>query len=163
MAAANTVRVEGESITLTGTAKAVTIPTSAGLNGDADANGVVAKLGDLGNGAGNTAILTHPSSLSTGPYVLMVSAANADQSSNLNYNPQVVNRFLDVTEAGGATTRGTFRNGYSWNSFWDTSIPLDLTTASGSLTLGNASAYAPDIDVITLAKLTAGSASTTAR
>ncbi|MEK6343011.1 MAG: hypothetical protein V4737_04090, partial [Curtobacterium sp.] len=107
--------------------------------------------------------LSRPSGLGAGSYVLTVSAANAEQSSNLNYNPQVVNRFLDVTEAGGATTRGTVRNGYSWNSFWDTSIPLDLTTANGALTLGNASAYAPDLDVVTLAKLAAGSPTTVAR
>lgn len=162
-ATANTVRVEGESLALAGTAKAVTIPASAGSNGDADANGVVTKLGDLGNGPDNTATLTRPSAFGAGAYVLTVSAANAEQSSNLNYNPQVVNRFLDVTEAGGATTRGTFRNGYSWNSFWDTSIPLDLTTTNGSLTLGNAGAYAPDVDVVTLAKLVAGNASTIAR
>lgn len=162
-ATANAVRVEGESLALAGTAKAIAIPASAGSNGDADANGVVTKLGDLGNGSGNTATLTRPAALGSGAYVLTVSAANAEQSSNLNYNPQVVNRFLDVTEAGGATTRGTFRNGYSWNSFWDTSIPLDLTTSNGALTLGNASAYAPDVDVVTLAKLVAGSPSTSAR
>ncbi|MFJ4221909.1 CBM35 domain-containing protein [Curtobacterium luteum] len=162
-ATANAVRVEAENLTLAGTAKAVSVPASAGSNGDADANGVVTKLGDLGNGTGNTATLTRPTALGAGSYVLTVSAANAEQSSNLNYNPQVVNRFLDVTEAGGATTRGTVRNGYSWNSFWDTSIPLDLTTANGALTLGNASAYAPDLDVVTLAKLAAGSATTVAR
>lgn len=162
-ATANAVRVEGESLTLAGSARAVTLPASTGSNGDADANGNVTELGFLGNGSANTATLTRPSALGAGAYVLTVSAANADQSSNLNYNPQVVNRFLDVTESGGATARGTFRNGYSWNSFWDTSIPLDLTTASGALTLGNASAYAPDIDVVSLAKLQAGSATTAAR
>ncbi|MGU3411223.1 hypothetical protein ACLBWP_14020 [Microbacterium sp. M1A1_1b] len=162
-ASANAVRVQAEQLALAGTAKPVTIPASAGSNGDADTNGVVTELGFLGNGAGNTATLARPSSLGAGAYVLTASAANADQSSNLNYNPQVVNRFLDVTEAGGATTRGTFRNGYSWNSFWDTSIPLDLTTTSGALTLGNASAFAPDLDVVTLAKLVAGGATTTAR
>ncbi|WP_255252614.1 CBM35 domain-containing protein [Curtobacterium sp. 'Ferrero'] len=162
-AAADAVRVEGESLTLAGAAKAVSLPASTGSNGDADANGVVTELGYLGNGAANTATLTRPSALGAGAYVLTVSAANAEQTSNLNYNPQVVNRFLDVSEAGGSTARGTFRNGYSWNSFWDTSIPLDLTTTNGALTLGNATAYAPDIDVVTLAKLVAGSATTSAR
>lgn len=156
-------RVEGENLALAGTAQAVVIPASAGSNGDADSTGAVTKLGYLGNGSANTATLSRPSGFGAGPYVLTVSAANADQSSNLNYNPQVVNRFLDVTETGGTTTRGTFRNDYSWSSFWDTSIPLDLTTASGELVLGNETAYAPDIDVVTLAKLVAGSASTTKR
>lgn len=161
--ASNAVRVEAENLALAGSAQPVVIPASSGSNGDADSTGAVTKLGYLGNGSGNTATLARPSGFGTGAYVLTVSAANGDQSSNLNYNPQVVNRFLDVTEAGGATTRGTFRNNYSWTSFWDTSIPLDLTTASGALTLGNATAWAPDIDVVTLAKLVGGAASTVAR
>ncbi|MEN0084085.1 MAG: CBM35 domain-containing protein [Leifsonia sp.] len=161
--ASNATKVEAEKLALAGSAQPVVIPASAGSNGDADSTGAVTKLGYLGNGSGNTATLARPSGFGAGAYVLTVSASNADQSSNLNYNPQVVNRFLDVTEAGGGTTRGTFRNNYSWTSFWDTSIPLDLTTASGALTLGNATAWAPDIDVVTLAKLVGGTASTVAR
>ncbi len=157
---ANVYRAEAESLTLSGTAVVQTIPADVGSNGSADSSGVVREVGYIGNGSGNTITLTRPASFGVGNYVLVVGAANAERNSGINYNPQVVSRFLDVTEAGGGTTRGAFRHNYSWNSFWDKSIPLTLTTASGSLTLGNAAAYAPDIDTIALARFVTGTPAT---
>jgi hypothetical protein len=113
-------------------------------------------VGFVGNGADNTITMNRPASFGAGDYTLVVGYANAERNNGINYNPQVVSRFLDITESGGGTTRGAFRHNYSWNSFWDKSIPLTLTTASGSLTMGNATAYAPDIDTITLAKFVTG-------
>ncbi len=156
----NVYRAEAESLTLSGTAVVQAIQAGAGSNGSADSSGVVRDVGYIGNGSGNTITLTRPASFGAGNYVLVVGAANAERNSGINYNPQVVSRFLDVTEAGGGTTRGAFRHNYSWNSFWDKSIPLRLTTASGSLTLGNAAAYAPDIDTIALAKFVTGTPAT---
>jgi hypothetical protein len=153
---ANVYRAPAESLTLGGAAVVQTIGAGAGSNGSADASGVVRDVGYIGNGAGNTVTLPRPASFGPGEYVLVVAATNAERNSGINYNPQVVSRFLDVTEAGGGTTRAAFRHNYSWNSFWDKSIPLTLTTASGSLTLGNATAYAPNIDTVALAKFVAG-------
>ncbi|HTI27523.1 MAG TPA: hypothetical protein VL652_41450, partial [Kutzneria sp.] len=49
-----------------------------------------------------------------------------------------------------------FRNDYAWNSYWDKTIPLSLTTASGTLVLGNSTAYGPNLDTVTLAKFIGG-------
>jgi len=144
----------------TSTSASHSTPAAAGSNGSADSSGVVRDVGYIGNDADNTVTLTRPASFGVGNYVLVVGAANAERNSGINYNPQVVSRFLDVTEAGGGTTQGAFRHNYSWNSFWDKSIPLALTTASGSLTLGNAAAYAPDIDTVALAKFVTGTSVT---
>lgn len=161
--AGNSVRVEAESLARSGTAAVRTIAPADGSNGSADATGAVRALGYVGNGAGNTATLARPSGFGAGQYVLTLSAANADKSAAINYNPQVISRFVDVTEAGGGSTRVTARHNYSWNSFWDYAQPLQFTTATGALTLGNAAAYAPDIDTVTLSKLVVGTPSTVAR
>ncbi|NQX24760.1 hypothetical protein HQQ79_13385 [Curtobacterium sp. VKM Ac-2852] len=158
---ANASRVEAEDLTLAGTARAQTLP--AGSNGSADQQGTVRDVGFIGNGSGNTMTWQRPPGFGAGDYVLTVAAANADKTSAINYNPQFVSRSLDVTENGGQTTKASFRNTYSWSSFWDRSVPVRLSTATGSLTFGNATAYAPDVDAITLAKLVVGTPTTTAR
>ncbi|TIC79108.1 CBM35 domain-containing protein [Nocardioides sp. GY 10127] len=152
---------QAEDLDLAGTAGVRTLAASSGSNGSADASGVVSYVGDLGNGSGNTATLERPAGLGKGAYVLTMGYANAERSSGINYNPQVVSRFLDVAEDGGGTTRVPFRHNYSWSSFWDVSVPLDLTTATGALVLGNASAYGPDLDTVALSRLVAGAPVTT--
>ncbi|MFT2711148.1 CBM35 domain-containing protein [Clavibacter sp. Sh2126] len=159
----NAVRVEAEQLARAGATAIRTLPASSGSNGSADAQSAVGVLGSLGGGAGNTATMTRPSGLGAGDYVLTLSAANADKTAAINYNPQVISRFVDVSEAGGARARVTVRHDYSWSSFWDYAQPVTLTTAGGALTLGNASAYAPDIDTVTLAKQAVGSPVTTSR
>jgi hypothetical protein len=72
----------------------------------------------------------------------------------------VISRFLDISEAGGGTVRAAFRHNYSWNSYWDKTVPLTLTTDGGTLTLGNATAYGPNIDTITLARFVIGTPTT---
>ncbi len=79
--------------------------------------------------------------------------ANAEKNTGHAYNTDVITRFLDVTEDGGATTRGAFRNNYSWKGFWTHTVPLDLTTASGSLRLGNTTGNAPNIDWLAISPL----------
>ena len=160
---ANSLRVEAETLARAGTTAVQTIPASGGSNGSADSSGVVRALGFLGNGAGNTATMARPAGFGAGQYVLTLSAANADKTPAINYNPQVISRFVDVEEAGGASTRVTARHNYAWTSFWDYAQPLQLITGTGALTFGNAAAYAPDIDTVTVSKLTAGSPSTVAR
>ncbi|TDQ02465.1 MULTISPECIES: CBM35 domain-containing protein [unclassified Leifsonia] len=143
-------RSEAEALPLSGTAVVQTDP--AGSNGSADAQGVVRHVGYLGNGPANTLTVPRPSGFAAGDYQLVIGAANADKSAAINYNPQVISRFLDVAEAGGATTRAAFRHNYSWSSYWDKTVPLTLSTDGGALSLGNATAYGPNVDTVTLAK-----------
>ena len=65
----------------------------------------------------------------------MLGATNADKAAAINYNPQVISRFVDVTEAGGSTVRAAVRHNYSWSSYWDKTIPLALTTVDGRRSL----------------------------
>ncbi len=160
---ANVYRAQAESLPRAGTAAVASYPKSTGVFGSEDAGGTVSYVGFVGLGAGNTVTLNRPSSFGAGDYVLTVGAANAERSGSHSYNPQVVDRFIDVTEAGGGTTRGAVRTTYAWTNFWDKSIPVTTTTASGALTLGNATAYAPDLDTVSLARLVAGTPTTTAR
>ncbi|MEV0629729.1 hypothetical protein [Nonomuraea wenchangensis] len=141
-------RVEAERARLAGTAKAVTVPATSASN----ASGGV-YVGDLGNGAGNTLTLARPAGFGAGEYVLLTHYANADRNTGHPYNTDVISRFLDITETGGATTRGVFRHSYAWDNFWPQATPLTLTTQDGALVLGNAGAYGPNVDRLELARL----------
>ncbi|MFP3464108.1 CBM35 domain-containing protein [Leifsonia sp. SIMBA_070] len=156
--AANVFRSEAEALPRSGAAVVQTAGRNS--NGSADAAGVVRDVGYLGNGAANTLTVPRPNGFAAGEYQLVLGATNADKAAAINYNPQVISRFLDVSETGGATVRAAFRHNYSWDSFWDKTIPLTLTTTSGALTLGNATAYAPNLDTVTLAKFVAGTPTT---
>ncbi|WP_182902738.1 CBM35 domain-containing protein [Microbispora sp. H10830] len=141
-------RVEAEQARRAGTARVVTVPATSGSNASAGAY-----VGDVGNGAGNTLTLTRPSGFGPGEYVLVAHYANADRNTGHPYNTDVISRFLDITETGGATARGVFRHSYAWDNFWSQATPLTLTTASGALVLGNTTAYAPNLDRFELAPL----------
>jgi hypothetical protein len=138
-------RVEAEQARLAGTARVV----GAGSGSNVSAG---AYVGDLGNGAANTLTLTRPAGFGPGQYVLVTHYANADRNTGHAYNTDVISRFLDITETGGATTRGVFRHNYAWDNFWPQATPLTLTTANGALVLGNAGAFGPNIDRLELAR-----------
>ncbi|MGN7861230.1 CBM35 domain-containing protein [Microbacterium sp. 22303] len=149
---------EAETLPRSGAAVVQTEPANS--NGSADAQGVVRDVGYIGNGAANTLTIPRPSGFAAGDYQLVIAAANADKSAAINYNPQVISRFLDITETGGDVARAAFRHNYSWNSFWDKTVPLTLTTDAGALTLGNATAYGPNVDTVTLARFVSGAPTT---
>jgi len=151
---ANVFRSEAEALPLSGAARVQT--DAAGSNGSADASGTVHDVGYIGNGAGNTVAIPRPSGFGAGDYQLVLGASNDDKAGAINYNPQVISRFLDITETGGSAARAAFRNDYAWNSYWDKTVPLSLTTAGGTLVLGNSTAYGPNLDTVTLAKFVAG-------
>nr|SBO97715.1 Possible beta-xylosidase diverged, family 5/39 of glycosyl hydrolases and alpha-amylase C (Greek key) C-terminal domain [Nonomuraea gerenzanensis] len=138
-------RVEAEQARLAGTARVVS--ATGGSNASAGAY-----VGDLGDGAGNTLTLTRPAGAGPGQYVLVTHYANADRNTGHPYNTDVISRFLDIAETGGGTTRGVFRHNYAWDNFWPQTTPLTLTTPSGSLVLGNASAFGPNVDRLELAR-----------
>jgi hypothetical protein len=152
------VTIEAENVVRHGTTTVNTYPTDSGSN----ASGLKA-LGFVGNGAGNTfEIPRGPGFDKPGAYDIAVSYANAELGGPHAYNPQVVDRRLEVTETGGAPTAGHayFRYTYAWDSFLERTIAVDLKTASGSLVFGNPDAYAPDVDKITIAPTTIGSPTT---
>jgi chitodextrinase len=108
-------------------------------------------VGYIGNGAANYLTLARPAGMPAGDYDLVVRYANAAKNTGHAYNTDVISRFLDITEAGGTTTRGAFRHNYSWNGFWTQTVPVQLTTGTGSLALGNTTGWAPNIDWLRLA------------
>ncbi|MFF4055414.1 CBM35 domain-containing protein [Streptomyces sp. NPDC001668] len=108
-------------------------------------------VGDIGNGAGNT--LTVPvKAAKAGRYVMSVRYANNQVSGSGNYNTNVVSRAADIT-VDGSTQTVMFRNSYSWSNYWYLPVPVTLKAGVNSVTFGNDSAYAPDIDRITVAPL----------
>ncbi|MEQ4722171.1 hypothetical protein [Nonomuraea sp. B19D2] len=141
-------RVEAEQAPRAGTAQVVDVPATSGSNASGKAY-----VGYVGNGAGNTVTLPRPDGSGPGEYVLTVHYANADRNTGHAYNTDVISRFLDITETGGATTRGVFRHNYAWDNFWPQATPITLTTEKGALVLGNAKAYGPNIDRLELARL----------
>ncbi|GFJ95908.1 hypothetical protein [Phytohabitans rumicis] len=150
------VTVQGEDTIRHGTAVVNTYPDGSGSN----ASGLKG-VGFVGNGAGNTfEVPRGPGFDKPGDYNIAVTYANAELSGRHDYNPQVVDRRLEVTETGGGSAYAYFRYTYAWNSFLERTIPVRLTTAGGSLVFGNPTAYAPDIDKVVIAPLTVGTPTT---
>ena len=69
-----------------------------------------------------------------------------------NYNTNVVSRAADIS-VNGTTKTVMFRNSYSWSNFWDLPVPVTLKAGVNTVTFGNSTAYAPDIDKVTVAPL----------
>jgi len=161
-AAADTaaVTIEAENTVRRG---ATTINTYADSSGS-NASGLKS-LGYVGNGAANTfEVPRGPGFDKPGEYNIAVSYANAELGGRHDYNPQVIDRRLEVTETGGTgTTHAYFRYTYTWNSFLERTIPVKLTTAGGALVFGNPTAYAPDIDKLIIAPITVGTPTTVAQ
>jgi hypothetical protein len=152
------VTIEAENTVRHGATVVNTYAASSGSN----ASGLKG-LGFIGNGSGNTFEVARSVGFNTpGLYDIAVTYANAELGGQHAYNPQVVDRRLEVKESGGASTAGHayFRYTYAWNSFLERTIPVKLDTSGGSLVFGNASAFAPDIDRINIAPVTVGSPST---
>ncbi|MFJ9901109.1 CBM35 domain-containing protein [Streptomyces sp. NPDC091280] len=108
-------------------------------------------VGYIGNGSGNT-LTFQVNAASAGRYVLNVRYANDQVSGSGNYNTNVVSRATDISVNGTATTV-MFRNNYSWSSWWDLPVPGTLKAGTNTITLSNSSAYAPNVDRLTVAPL----------
>ncbi|MCI2959485.1 hypothetical protein MN032_17510 [Agromyces atrinae] len=150
--------IEAEDATLAGAA-AITRPNaSAGSNASGGAY-----VGFIGNGEANTFTVDRQEAFSApGDYDVVVHFANAETSGRHDYNPQVVDRLLTVTETGSPETASSkyFRYTYSWDSFWERTIPLTLTTTDGALVFGNTDGYAPNVDKVVIAPVIAGAPTT---
>ncbi|EEP74967.1 hypothetical protein MCAG_05294 [Micromonospora sp. ATCC 39149] len=153
------VTVEAEDAVRRGAVRVVQYPDASGSN----ASGL-AGLGYVGDGAANTfEVPRGPGFDRPGHYNVTVTYANAELGGNHDYNPQVIDRRLNVTETGGGSAHAYFRYTYAWNSFLERTIPVRLSTADGPLVFGNPDAYAPDIDKISIAPVTLGAPTTVRR
>lgn len=109
-------------------------------------------IGWLGNSAASTATFTVDAPRA-GRYALVVSYGHNDRRDNGHaYNTDIMSRTADIT-VGGATQKVTFKNTWSWDDFWTLGVPVTLKQGSNTLTIGNASAWAPDIDRVELAPI----------
>lgn len=109
-------------------------------------------VGYIGNGAANT-LTVQVNSASAGRYVMNVRYANNQVAGSGNYNTNVVSRAAQIGVNGTARTV-MFRNNYSWNNYWDLPVPVTLNAGTNTITFANSSAYAPNIDRVTVAPLT---------
>jgi hypothetical protein len=131
---------------------------SAVLTGDA---GLVAcahastgsRITGLGDGPANTARFTVDAPRA-GRHLLVVHYAHDDRRDNGHaYNTDVVSRTADIAVGAGAPLRATFKNTWSPHDFWTLAVPVDLAAGPQTVTFGNASGPAPDIDRIELGRI----------
>jgi hypothetical protein len=136
---------DAERVTLAGGVRRENVSAPTNVSGE--------QIGWLGGGAANTATIARGEALPAGDYDLQVRYSNAEKNTGHAYNADIITRFLDVSEVGGETARGSFRHNYSWKGFWTHSMPVTLSTESGDIVLGNATSYAPNLDWVALAPL----------
>lgn len=149
--------VEAESGSYAGGAATRAIASATGTN--ASGGAVAGWVGNAG-----TLQIARPSGVNTaGAYEVVVYYSNAELSGSHAYNPQVVDRRIDVREGAGGTIVGSgyFRYTYSWDSVQQRTISVNLASSS-PLVFGNASAWAPDIDKIVIAPVVVGVPTTVA-
>jgi hypothetical protein len=108
-------------------------------------------VGFIGNGAANTLTFTGVRAPRAGTYRVMVSYADDDRAGTGNYNTNLVDRAFTVTTSAGTDETLYARNTYSWDQFVAIELTVRLAAGSNTITFGNPSAYAPNIDKITVA------------
>jgi hypothetical protein len=152
------VAIEAEDMKLHGQAAVSDLADSTGTNASGGSF-----VGWIGNGTANAVEIDREGFAAAGDYDITVFYANAETSGQHDYNPQVVDRLLEVQEGGESVGHAYFRYTYSWHSFWQRTIPVTLSTADEPLRLGNANAWAPDIDRVVIAPRSIGEPTTVAR
>jgi hypothetical protein len=140
------VSIEAEDAVLHGAAAATTLAESTGTNASGGTF-----VGWIGNGADNAIEIPRDGFAEAGEYDVTVHYANAELSGDHDYNPQVVDRLLQVQEGDAEVGHAYFRYTYSWDSFFQRSIAVTLSTADEPLRLGNADAWAPNVDRVVIA------------
>src|SRR5581483_3751397 len=108
-------------------------------------------VGYLGNGSGNTLTFGNVTAAKAGRYTVVVHYAENDRSGSGNYNTNIESRTAQLTVNGGSPTTLTFRNTYGWSDWWSLPATVTLNAGTNTLTFGNSSSYAPDIDSIEVA------------
>jgi hypothetical protein len=108
-------------------------------------------VGWIGNGADNTLTFTGVTAPWPGTYRVILSHACNDRAGSDNYNVNLINRGFTVTTSAGTQLTAWARNTYSWSQFNTMELTVRLAAGGNTITFGNPSAYAPDIDKITVA------------
>jgi len=134
---------EGASATLAGGAKLVdSVHASAG-----------SYIGELGNSPSSTAEFTVDAP-KAGRYLLVVHYAHNDRRDNGHaYNTDIMSRTADITVGSGLARKVAFKNTWSRDDYWTQGVPVDLRKGPNKVTIGNATAWAPDIDRIELGRV----------
>jgi len=109
------------------------------------------QVGFVGAGAGNTLRFNNVTVPTAGRYRMVVAYANAEVVGDHQYNNNIVDRGADISVNGGAARRTYFRNTLSWTTFRTTVVDVDLAAGANTITFGNSTAYAPDLDLIRIA------------
>ncbi len=135
------VAIEAEDAVLHGAAAVTTLDASTGTNASGSAY-----VGWIGDGGANAIEIPREGFAAAGDYDLTVYYANAELSGDHDYNPQVVDRRLEVQEGSEQVGHAYFRYTYSWDSFLQRSLAVTLSTADEPLRLGSAESWAPNID-----------------
>ena len=87
----------------------------------------------------------------TGEFVVVMTYANAELRGEHDYNPQVVDRLVEVWEGEGRVGRARCRYTYSWENFFERAIPVAVTTSDEPLRLLSPSGELPIIREVTVA------------
>lgn len=106
-------------------------------------------VGWIGHGAGSTLTFTEVIAPWSGLYRVILSYACNERAGSDNYNVNLIDWGFTVTTSAGSQLTACARNTYSWSQF--NTMELTVALAANTITFGNPSAYAPDIDKITVA------------
>ncbi|MDR2373968.1 MAG: hypothetical protein LBD77_07705, partial [Bifidobacteriaceae bacterium] len=170
--------IEAEAATLNGAATVVASPSNAGTNASGGAY-----VTGAGQGAENYVVVARDQKVAAeGDYAVTVSYSNQNVSGSHSYNPQVVDVRLSIAENGtdGYEEVGSSGMRYTnhWESFWNRTVNVHLSSSDGALKLQSAALMEPwstwtvlppwgtaapaYLDKITVAPLQAGVATTLA-
>lgn len=109
-------------------------------------------VGYIGRGSNNTLQFNNVNVDKAGTYKLVIRYANAEMIGDHSYNTNVVDRTADITVNGTVQHSGLhFRNTYLWNNYSTTVVDITLNAGNNTIKFSNSSAYAPNIDKISIA------------
>jgi hypothetical protein len=109
-------------------------------------------VGYVGAGAANTLQFNNVTAPAAGRYRMVVTYANGELGAGAsNYNSNIVDRYADISVNGGTTKKVYFRNTLGWSNFRTTVVDVDLVAGANTVTFGNSTGYAPDLDMIQIA------------
>lgn len=84
-------------------------------------------------------------------YRVMLSYSDNDRAGSGNYNANLIDRGFTVSMSAGTSSTVYARNTYSWDQFDTIELTVQLAAGANTITFGNPTAYAPNIDKITAA------------
>lgn len=149
----------GTATTYAASSSANVLAGTAQVDSDAYAYGG-SYVGWIGDGAGNTLTFEDVDVPTAGTYQVMVSYADADGESSGNYNTNLIDRAFTLTTSAGTSITTSARNTYSWDQFDTVEVTVQLDAGDNTITIGNSSYYAPNIDKIVVAPASGTSGTT---